>query len=45
METTSRDSTTLKEAPKEQNRKGEGLKVRSTPCSILMPLPEGPALA
>lgn len=35
METTSRDSTTLKEAPKEQNRKGEGLKVRSTPCGIL----------
>ncbi|KAK7804545.1 hypothetical protein U0070_002602 [Myodes glareolus] len=27
-ETTSRDSTTLKEAPKEQNRKGEGLKKR-----------------
>ncbi|CAO2583736.1 Cilia- and flagella-associated protein 46 [Lemmus lemmus] len=36
VETTSRDSTTLKKAPKEQNRKGEGLKVRSTPCGILM---------
>ncbi|XP_052617131.1 cilia- and flagella-associated protein 46 isoform X5 [Peromyscus californicus insignis] len=29
VETSSRDSTTLKEAPKEQNRKGEGLKKRA----------------